>query len=133
MNQKLPAELQDILSEALRAEQKISYGDADCYNTYVAENDYCTAVSASGRVNIGCGEVRNASVQVAKGNIGESDRFLEMISCDYTDTMFYGVVKTGVRILKEDGSDQSLCWIITLIFKKIDGKWRIVHRQNTRA
>ena len=133
MNQILPQELQAVVDQVIHAEQRLSYAEPDLYNSYVAKLASATAVSASGRVMVGCDEVRAASVNVAQGNVGERDRFITLISGDYTENMFYAVFKTGVHIAKEGGTEDFLCWVVTLVFKKDDGVWKLVHRHNTRA
>lgn len=130
---ELPEELKKIVGDIIAAESEISYGMLDLYNFYVAEGGGVTAVSASGRVMKGTREVRDASVTVSRGNVGERDRFIEDISCDYINDMAYVVFKTGVTIDKEDGSTDDLCWVITLVIKNTPDGWKIVHRQNTRS
>lgn len=129
----LPDGLKKIIDDIIAAESEISYGKPESYNSYVAEGEDVTAISASGRVMKGDAEVRGASVMVSKGNVGERDRFIEHISCDYVDDMAYAVFKTGVTIDKEDGSSDELCWAITLVIKNTPEGWKIVHRQNTRS
>lgn len=129
----LLTQLQKTVEQVLAAERQISVGDPVPYNQFVADGETVSSVSASGRVMLGDQAVKAASEQVAKGSIGESDRFVEYLACDCSDDMFYSVVKTGVTIHRDDGSHNSLCWVITLIFKKIDGVWKLIHRQNTRS
>ena len=129
----LLAQLQETVDQVLAAERQISIGDPVPYNLFVADSETVSSVSASGRVMRGSQAVKAASEQVSKGSVGESDRFVEYLSCDYSDDMFYSVVKTGVTIHKDDGSQNSLCWVITLIFKKFNGVWKLIHRQNTRS
>ena len=130
---QLPPDLFEVLENAIEAEKQISYAKPEVYNALVADSDNCTAISASGRHTLGSDDVREASVRVSIGNVGESGRFVEHIAADYTDDMFYAVFKSGVSISKDDGSCGSLCWIVTIVFKKIDGAWKIVHRHNTRS
>jgi len=130
---QLPFELQNVLENAIEAEKQISYARPEVYNALVAESDNCTAISASGRFTIGSADVKGATVRVSVGNVGETERFVEHIAADYTDNMFYGVFKSGVCISKEDGSSDRLCWVVTMVFKKIDGVWKLVHRHNTRS
>lgn len=133
MKQILPQELQKLVEDAIGAEQQISYANPNVYNALIAEKDSVTAVSASGRVSVGHMDVCNASIKVSQGNVSERDRFIEYISGDYTDEMFYALFKTGVTILKESGNNDNLCWVVTLVFKKINSEWKLVHRHNTRS
>jgi len=129
----LPESLQRTIDALLEAETQISYAKPEIYNAFVAAGAETTAVSASGRVMKGADAVREATVNVSRGNVGEKNRFIEKIACDYVDGMCYFVIKSGVEIYKEDGTTDSLCWVITYVLKEIDGKWMLVHRQNTRA
>jgi|GEM_PF-1015694 len=129
----LPESLQRTIDALLEAETQISYAKPEIYNAFVAAGAETTAVSASGRVMKGADAVREATVNVSRGNVGEKNRFIEKIACDYVDGMCYFVIKSGVEIDKEDGTTDSLCWVITYVLKEIDGKWMLVHRQNTRA
>ena len=107
-----------VVEEVLAGEIQISYGNPAPYNNFVAEGDSVTAVSASGRVMTGSEAVKQASVTVSEGNIGETNRFMEFISGDMTDNMMYAVFKTGVTISKTDGSLSDLCWVVTLVFRR---------------
>jgi len=129
----LPESLQRTIDALLEAETQISYAKPEIYNAFVVPDSDTTAVSASGRVMKGADAVREATVNVSRGNVGEKNRFVEKIACDYVDGMCYFVIKSGVEIDKEDGTTDSLCWVITYVLKEIDGKWMLVHRQNTRA
>lgn len=123
-----------VVEEVLAGEIQISYGNPAPYNNFVAEGDSVTAVSASGRVMTGSEAVKQASVTVSEGNIGETNRFMEFISGDMTDNMMYAVFKTGVTISKTDGSLSDLCWVVTFVFRRQEGgRWALVHRQNTRS
>ncbi len=122
-----------LVDGILAGETRISYGESEPYNKLVAKTGNTTAVSASGRVSVGWQEVCGATENVSKGNIGESNRFIEYISYSQTEEMCYAVIKSGVTIEKEDHSQDSLCWIITFIFQKLNGEWILVHRHNTRA
>jgi ketosteroid isomerase-like protein len=125
--------MQKIIDKIIAAETEISIGKPEGYNAYVAKTDSVSSVSASGRTMLGEVEVRAASVMVSKGNVGERDRFIEWISCDWSEKMAYAVFKTGVTIDKEDGSSDELCWIVTLIIKETAEGWKILHRHNTRS
>ncbi|HHU06089.1 MAG TPA: hypothetical protein GXZ65_06390 [Clostridiales bacterium] len=133
MKKALPESLQHTIDAMLEAETQISYGKPEIYNAFVSPNANTTAVSASGRVMTGADAVREATVNVSKGNIGERNRFVEKIACDYVEGMCFFVIKSGVEIDKEDGTTDNLCWVITYVLKEIDGKWMLVHRQNTRS
>jgi ketosteroid isomerase-like protein len=133
MIEKLPEEVQKVFKEVLAAETEISSGDPGVYNSYIADSEYATSVSASGRFMKGTREVREATVAVSLGNLREHDRLIEWISCDFTDDMAYAVFKSGVSIDKEDGKTDDLCWIVTLILKKTESGWKLVHRHNTRS
>jgi len=131
MFEQLPDALREAAEAVIRAEQRISCADAGTYNRFVADGPGSTAVSASGRTMIGAEAVRAATEMVAKGNLYERNRFLTPISADSTDGMFYVVFKTGVTIVGE--REQDFCWVVTLIFRKKEDKWLLVHRQNTRS
>lgn len=133
MNHPFPPGAHRAIAEILHAEQQISMGLSEPYNSLVAPGDTVTAISASGRVMLGNQAVCNATVNVAQGNVREQNRFIQFISQDATEDMCYTVLKSGVEIFKEDGSKDELCWVITLVLKKLDGKWVLVHRHNTRA
>ena len=133
MKNAIPEEIRHVLEEILKAEQQISCGLSEPYNAFVATRNTASAVSASGRVMLGHQAVCDATVNVAVGNVGEHDRFIEYISCGGTGDMYYAVLKSGVEIDKDDGGTDSLCWVITLILQKVEGNWRLVHRHNTRA
>ena len=107
-----------VVEEVLAGEIQISYGNPAPYNNFVAEGDSVTAVSASGRVMTGSEAVKQASVTVSEGNIGETNRFMEFISGDMTDNMMYAVFKTGVTISKTAGSLSDLCWVVTFVFRR---------------
>lgn len=133
MKHSIPEEVRHTLEAILKAEQQISCGLPEPYNAFVAPGDAVTAVSASGRTMLGHEAVCGATAGVAAGNVREHDRFTEYISCGGTQDMYYAVLKSGVEIDKDDGSTDSLCWVITLIVQKIGGTWKLVHRHNTRA
>lgn len=133
MNGSMPEDVRKALEDILAAEQKISVGASEPYNRLVAPGDAVTAVSASGRVMVGRQAVCDATVNVARGNVREHDRFIEYISCGGAGDMYYAVLKSGVEIDKDDGSTDDLCWVITLVMQKVEGAWRLVHRHNTRA
>ncbi len=133
MIESLPEEIQAVIQQILDAETKISIGDPATYNAFLADSSTVTAISASGRFMLGEKEVSQATDTVSVGNIGERDRIIQWIASDYSDTMAYVVFKTSVTILKEDGAENPLCWIITLIMKRFEEGWRLVHRQNTRS
>ena len=135
MLKELTEEMKEAVQAAIDAECRISYGNPIEYNALVCDCSYSTAVSASGRVYQGSEAVKNASIEVSKGNIGERERTLELISCDYSDdlSIFYCVFITSVVIEKSDGSENILKWVITLVMKRENDHWAIVHRQNTRC
>ena len=133
MKDLIPEEIRNIFEEILKAEQQISCGLYEPYNAFVAPGDAVTAISASGRVMLGREAVCEATVNVAAGNVREHDRFVEYISFGGAQDMYYAVLKTGVEIDQEDGSTDSLCWVITLVIQKVEGSWKLIHRHNTRA
>ncbi len=130
---KLPDDIKRVIDDIIIAETEISRAKPECYNSFVEDSENVTAVSASGRTMKGSREVRDASVTVSKGNKGERERFIEWISCDYTEGMAYVLFKTGVTIDKEDGSSEELCWVVTLVVKNTGNGWKLVHRHNTRS
>lgn len=133
MKNALPESASRALDALLDAETQISYSRPEIYNAFVAPGENITAVSASGRIMTGTDEVRAATVNVSKGNVGERNRFVEYLACDYVDGMCYVILKSGVDIDKEDGTTDSLCWVITYVLKEIAGEWKLVHRHNTRS
>ena len=134
MKPELPKQLRKMVDKVLEGEIQISYASSEPYNAFVAEGDGVTAVSASGRVMVGCDAVKQATVTVADGNTGETGRFVEYIAGDATEDMMYALFKTGVTISKSDGSASELCWVVTFVFRKMeDGRWMLVHRHNTRS
>lgn len=129
----LPRDLQETIRGLLKAEQQISIGKSTPYNDYVALLDSATSVSASGRIMLGYGAVCQATENVAQGNTREHDRFLDEISCSCSGDLAYVLFRTGVTIEKSDGSETPFCWVVTLIFQRIHGQWKLLHRQNTRS
>lgn len=133
MLKKLPEEIRETVKKVIASEVEISYAKPEAYNSYVADSDDATAVSASGRLMKGTQEVCGATIAVSHGNVGEHGRFIDWISCDYSGGMAYVVFKSGVSIDKEDNSTDDLCWIITMILRETPGGWRLIHRHNTRS
>ena len=129
----LPPDLRETVNNLFQAEQRISEGLSTPYNDFVAPLESATSVSASGRWTVGHSAVCQATETVARGNVGEHDRFVEEIACGCGDDLAYVVFRTGVTIEKADGSETPLCWVITLVFQKFSSQWKLVHRQNTRS
>ncbi len=133
MIDKFPVELQNTIKDAFAGEIRLSYAEAEQYNSYVVDADYATSISASGRMFIGADSVREASVNVAKNNSGERNRTLEWISAEYEENMAYIVFRASVETQNaQTGEFTALAWVVSMIFRKVDGKWKIAHRQNTR-
>ena len=129
----LPPDLRETVNGILEAERKISEGLSKPYNDYVASSESATSVSASGRVMAGYEAVCKATETVAQGNTSEHGRFLDEIACACGEDLAYVVFRSGVTIQKSDGTESTLCWVITLVLQRFDGQWKLIHRQNTRS
>ncbi len=133
MLEKLPQDLQETIKEVLDGEVELSYNRPDKYNSFVADVPYATSISASSRTFIGAEAVKEASVKVAKDNDGERNRELEWISAECEGDMAYILFRCRVETHSVSRNEWGgLGWVVSIIFRKIDGKWKIVHRQNTR-
>ena len=129
----LPQSARDAVNRVLEAETLISTGRPEPYNAFVLKNSRSTAISASGRVMAGWESVCGATETVARGSTGETNRMLKELAWGWSETMFYVVFDTSVRIQKEDGTENAFHWVITMVFVRVDQEWKLVHRQNTRA
>ena len=133
MLEKLPQDLQEVIKEALEGEAELSYNKPDKYNSFVADVPYATSISASSRTFIGGEAVKAASVNVAKDNDGERNRELEWIAAECEGDMAYILFRSKVETHSVSRNEWvGFGWVITIVFRKIDGQWKIVHRQNTR-
>lgn len=133
MIEKLPIDLQDTIKEVFDGEVKLSYNQPEKYNSFVVDAPYATSISASSRTFVGGEAVKNASINVASDGKGERNRTIEWISAECEENMAYIVFKASVEM--DSISKQEFipfAWVITIIFRKVDGEWKIAHRQNTR-
>ncbi len=134
MIEKFPQDLRETVLAVLEGEAKLSVAEPDLYNSYVVDADYATSISASSRTFVGAEAVKQASVNVAMDNGGERDRTLDWIAAEYEENMAYVVFKSTVEVYsKSREAWNPLAWIVTIIFRKVDGRWVIAHRQNTRT
>lgn len=131
--ESLPPTSREAVNRILEAESLISVGRPEPYNAFVLREDGVSAVSASGRVMQGWESVCGATQQVTKGGVGETDRTVREIAWGWSESMFYVVFDTAVRIQKEDGTENAFHWVITMVFQWTGQAWKLVHRQNTRA
>ena len=83
----LPEDARRVIQDIIDAESIISVGDPKPYNCYIAQSDAVTAISASGRFLKGHKEVSKATEAVSVGSVGERDRSIQWIACDYVDGM----------------------------------------------
>ena len=133
MLENLPRDLQDTIKAVFEGEVQLSYNKPDLYNGFVADVPYATSISASSRTFVGAEAVRQASVNVAKDNDGERNREIEWISAECEGDMAYILFKCKVETHSVSKNEWvGFGWVVSIIFRKIDGEWKIVHRQNTR-
>ena len=133
MLSKLPQDLQETVREVLEGEAELSYNKPDKYNSFVADVPYATSISASSGTFVGAEAVKAASVNVAKDNDGERNREIEWISAECEGDMAYILFRCRVETHSVSRNEWvGFGWVVSIVFRKIDGAWKIVHRQNTR-
>jgi len=133
MIEKFPKDLRETVENVMAGEVRLSYNEPDAYNSYVVDAPYATSISASSRTFIGGEAVKNASINVAKDNDGERNREIEWIAAEYEDTMAYIVFKCRVETHSVSKNEWGgLGWVVSIVFRKVNGEWKIAHRQNTR-
>ncbi len=128
----VPEWIKELVEKLNQDELLISAGDAAPYNSHIAEKEESTSVSSSGIVALGPDAVKDMSEQIRMRALSAPkdqplpNRNTEYISCGISEDLFYTVVRTD----SDEGNGMS--WIITLVFSKIDGEWKLLHRQSTK-
>lgn len=133
MIDQFPSDLMKTIEAILESEKKLSYGEAAEYNSYIANAESVTSVSASGKVFVGPKEVKGASIAVASRNLAERNRKFEWISAEFEESMAYIVFRSSLEVQDSKTNEfHKLGWIVSMVFGKNNDAWKIIHRQNTR-
>lgn len=116
-------------TEVVKHLESIQYKDISSFLQTISDQENVSVIMPNGQLIQGYDRVK------ALNNdwFGDTDWILSynIIKEETTDTMGYAVVEVDYRDVDPEGNPYSTIYYLTLIFRKISGKWLLVHDQNT--